>query len=77
MTQEEDFKAAGEAIRKIREAQGRSQEDIAFEVGMDQSTLSKMERLGPPAISWSKFIKVAQALGCTIQVSLKPKSSDS
>ena len=74
MSQEDEFKGAGAALRQLREAQGKSQEDIAFEVGFDQSSYSKVERLGPQVVSWAKLMKIAGALGCSIQITFKPRS---
>jgi transcriptional regulator with XRE-family HTH domain len=75
VTQEEIFKVAGGTLREIREAKGKSQEDVSYEIGMDQSSYSKVERQGPQATSWSKLLRIAQTLDCTIEISFKPKPS--
>lgn len=53
-----------------------SQEDLAFSAGIDQSTLSKVERSGPQAISWGKLLSLAEALGCTVEITLRTASKD-
>ena len=52
----------GERIRKIREARGLSQKEVANKIKMDQSQYSKLEkdRTDP---SLSTLVKVAKALG--------------
>ena len=60
-------------LRDLRQKAGRSQEDVSIDVDMDQSTLSKLERLGPAAVGWTKFCRVADALGYRVEVSLRPK----
>ena len=74
MTQEDELKAAGAMLKGIREGRGQSQEDVAYEVGMDQSAYSKVERQGPQTIGWTKLLRIAAVLDCTIQVTFKPKS---
>jgi transcriptional regulator with XRE-family HTH domain len=65
-------KKAGAALRDIRTKLGRSQEDISIEIDLDQSTLSKVERLGPAAVSWKRFCDVVKALGYEAEVVLHP-----
>jgi transcriptional regulator with XRE-family HTH domain len=71
--QNEAFVAAGQILKAIREQKGMSQEDLAFEAGMDQSTLSKVERVGPQMVSWAKLIAIAEAMGCMIEVNFRSK----
>ena len=71
-TQDELDKAAGAALRGLREKASRSQEDLSIEIGMDQSTLSKVERLGPSAATWTRFCKIAHALGHDVEIVLRP-----
>lgn len=68
VTQAQEFAEAGARIKKLREIKKLSQEDIAFEAGIDQSTYSKVERLGPQVVSWTKVQAIAAALGCRIEV---------
>jgi transcriptional regulator with XRE-family HTH domain len=70
--QDELDKKAGAAIRDIRKKLGRSQEDVSIEVDMDQSTLSKVERLGPAGLGWKRFCDVVQALGYEAEVVFHP-----
>jgi transcriptional regulator with XRE-family HTH domain len=61
-----DFKALkmeiGERIRKIREARGLSQKEVATIIKMDQSQYSKLEKdKTDPSVS--TLVKVAKALG--------------
>jgi len=72
-TQDDALRAAGAQLRALREARGMSQEDLSLDADVDQSTLSKMERLGPQAVSWSKLIKVADVLGCVIEISFRSR----
>lgn len=72
--QSEAFGESGRQLRAIREQKGLSQEDLAFEAGVDQSTLSKAERTGPHVISWARLVAVAEALDCTIEVNFRPKA---
>lgn len=75
MSQQEDANHAnGARIREVRQKAGLSQEDLSFEANIDQSTLSKIERLGPQVVSWQKLFALADALGCIIEVKLTPKS---
>ena len=61
-------KAAGAALRELRIAAGLSQEDISFAADIDQSTLSKVERLGPAAVGWARFCRIVEALGHEVQI---------
>ena len=73
MAQDDLDKAAGTALRELRKAAGESQESLASAADMDQSLLSKVERLGPSAIGWSRFCRVADALGHEVVVTFRPK----
>jgi len=65
-------KKEGAALRDIRTPLGRSQEDVSIEIEMDQSTLSKIERLGPAAVGWKRFCEVVKALGYEAEVVFHP-----
>jgi hypothetical protein len=71
MSQDEALAEAGRKLRSIRESKGLSQEALSLQINMDQSNLSKVERLGPHLVSWAKFLKLASALGCVIEVTFK------
>jgi transcriptional regulator with XRE-family HTH domain len=71
--QEAAFRMAGEEIRKLRLASGRSQESISYESGIDQSNLSKVERIGPHAVSLKKLSDLAVALDCIVEVSFRKR----
>lgn len=46
------LEAVGENIRRLRVAQGRSQEELAAEIGLETGILDEMERgLADPALS--------------------------
>jgi len=69
--QDELDKAAGARLREIRTAAGLSQEDLSFATQVDQSTLSKVERLGPGAIGWGRFCAIVKALGYEVEVTYR------
>lgn len=48
-----------------------SQEDLALEADMDQSMLSKLERLGPSAMSYRYLCKLAAAMGCVVEINFR------
>jgi transcriptional regulator with XRE-family HTH domain len=65
-------KKAGAALREIRTKLGRSQTDVSIEFALDQSTLSKVERIGPAAVGWKRFCNVVNALGYEAEIVLRP-----
>jgi transcriptional regulator with XRE-family HTH domain len=67
------FVAAGNQLRTLREQKGLSQEKLAIEAGVDQSGLSKIERIGPQLSNWGRLIRIAQALDCTIEINFRPR----
>ncbi|MCA0358327.1 MAG: helix-turn-helix domain-containing protein [Proteobacteria bacterium] len=75
MTEEQRlaYLAAGQRIKDARSAAGLSQESLAMDSDLDQSTLSKIERMGPRIVSWKKLEALAEALGCVVDVRLQPK----
>lgn len=72
--QHEFDSAVGTALKELRKARGLSQEALAAEAEVDQSLLSKVERLGPGPVGWHRFCRIASALGCEVEVRLKPIS---
>lgn len=55
----------GQAIKKKREEQGATQEEVAFRAGTDASNLSRMERgLQKPSLDMLEAL--AKALGTTV-----------
>jgi transcriptional regulator with XRE-family HTH domain len=68
--QDELDRAVGAVIRELRNARGLSQEALAAEADLDQSLLSKVERLGPGAIGWQRFCRIASVLGCEVELRL-------
>lgn len=74
--QDEANRRFGNLLKETRQNAGMSQEDLAFSAGIDQSTLSKVERSGPQAISWGKLLSLAEALGCTVEITLRTASKD-
>lgn len=65
-------KAAGARLRDLRTAMGMSQEALSFAAEIDQSTLSKVERLGPRVVGWTRFCSILKALGYEAEVSYRP-----
>lgn len=59
----------GQRIRRIRKALGLNQTDLAAAVGVDQSTISDIERGG--GFSAELLIKIADALGCTAGILMR------
>lgn len=68
MAHDAALKAAGAELRRIRESKGLSQEALAINANVDQSALSKMERLGPYVVSWNTFLRVLDHLGVSIEI---------
>lgn len=52
----------GDKIRKVREAKGLSQKQVALSLGMDQAQYSRIEN-GKTDPSFSNVTKIAKALG--------------
>jgi transcriptional regulator with XRE-family HTH domain len=75
MTAEQNaaFVAAGNQLRALREQKGLSQEKLAAQAGVDQSRLSKVERLGPQQFNWTGLIRVAEALDCVMEINFRFK----
>ncbi len=65
-------KKAATALRDIRIRLGRSQEDVSIEIDLDQSTLSKVERLGPAHVGWKRFCEIVKALGYEAEIVFHP-----
>lgn len=71
--QDEAFVAAGQMLRALREQKSLSQEKLAGDAGVDQSGLSKVERLGPQLLNWTRLVRVAEALDCVIEINFRPR----
>lgn len=56
--------AFGKNLRTIRKAKGFSQEQLAFESGIDRSYVGKMER-GLVNVTIEKVYALAKCLGCS------------
>ena len=54
----------GQVLRRLRNERNMSQEDVAFESGVDRSFLSEIER-GIHQPSVSTLFRIARALGMT------------
>jgi transcriptional regulator with XRE-family HTH domain len=63
---------AGSQFRDLRMKAGVSQEQLAFDAGLDQSLVSKVERRGPAAVSWTNFCKLANSIGYEIELIFRP-----
>lgn len=70
--QDKAFHKSGQRIRSLREKAQMTQEELSFAANIDQSTLSKLERIGPQVVSWQKLESVARALRCVVEVSFVP-----
>ena len=75
MAQGELDRAAGAALKDLRTARGMSQEALAMAAEVDQSMLSKIERLGPGATGWTRFCRIAEALGHEVVVTFRSRSA--
>ena len=64
-------RAVGAALRELRKARGLSQEELASEADIDQSLLSKVERLGPGYLGWNRFCRIAGVLGQEVELRLR------
>jgi transcriptional regulator with XRE-family HTH domain len=72
MSQDVLDQSAGKKLKELRLASGKSQEDLSFEVNIDQSSLSKGERIGPSAVGWRRFCEIAGALGYNVELVFRP-----
>ena len=59
------MKILGQRIREVRKSNGVSQEDLAFEAGLDRSYMGGVER-GDRNPSFLKLCAIAKALGCDV-----------
>jgi transcriptional regulator with XRE-family HTH domain len=75
--QEEANGRSGAQLRALRQSAGLSQEELSLAANVDQSTLSKVERLGPQVISWQKLFSIADAIDCVVEVSFRRKNNES
>jgi len=58
--------ALGEAIRRLREKRGATQEALAYEAGVTTGTLSLIER-GRSNPAWGTIRGIATALGVSME----------
>lgn len=72
--QEQAYRLAGQRIKEARWAADLSQQALSMNAELDQSTVSKVERQGPHAVSWKNLNAVAEALGCVVEVTFRPKA---
>lgn len=52
----------GDAIRRLRQAKGLSQEGLAHEAGIDRSHMSQIER-GQRNVTFLNLLKIARGMG--------------
>ena len=64
---EEDF---GQRVREKRQLEGRSQADLAGEVGISRNYLSQIERGEAVNLSWQVKKKLADTLGISVEKTL-------
>lgn len=71
------FKKAGEAwdvaiqLAKLRKESGLSQKELARRVGTSQQQISRLESPGYEGHSLSMLRRVAEVLGCSVQVQIQ------
>jgi transcriptional regulator with XRE-family HTH domain len=70
-SQREQDRSLGEQLKALRMAAGLSQEQLAADAGLDQSLVSKIERLGPGAAAWHRVCRIAEVLGYQLEVQLR------
>ena len=69
-----EWRASGARIRELRQAAGLSQEALSIGVDMDQSTLSKMERVGLHLGSRKRIAEIAEELGVRVRIIIRDRS---
>ncbi len=74
--QDEVWQAAGQRLKAIRIGAGLSQEELAMDADWDQSTLSKVERLGPHMVSFSKLEALVDTLGYAVEVTIRSPAGE-
>jgi transcriptional regulator with XRE-family HTH domain len=55
----------GQAIRRLRQAQRRTIEDVAFAADMHPTFLGRIER-GGASPTWGRIVSLARALGVSV-----------
>lgn len=60
----ESAQAFGQALRDLRQARGLTQENLAFEAGLERVFISMLER-GVRQPTFTTILKLAAALECT------------
>ena len=68
-----EWKASGARLRELRQAAGLSQEALSINVDMDQSTLSKMERVGLHLGSRKRIAEIAEELGVRVRIVIRDR----
>ena len=71
--QAEAWRASGARLRELRQAAGLSQEALSIGVDMDQSTLSKMERMGLHLGSRKRIAEIAEELGARVRIVIRDR----
>lgn len=71
--QEAANRDAGTKLKDLRVESGMSQEDLSFAVDLDQSVLSRVERLGPQMVSWGKVFALAGTLNCIVEIKFRKR----
>jgi transcriptional regulator with XRE-family HTH domain len=64
--QHPDLVTLGEAIRRVRQAKGISQEQLALTANIDRSYLGRIER-GDSVVAVLVLLSIAKALGLTLE----------
>lgn len=68
-----EWRASGARLRELRQAAGLSQEALSIGVDMDQSTLSKMERMGLHLGSRKRIAEIAEELGVRVRIVIRDR----
>jgi transcriptional regulator with XRE-family HTH domain len=61
----------GDMVRKHREAQGLSQQELGEKVSASRQFISNFEN-GSKKCSLDKLVQISQALGCDLDITMTP-----
>ena len=74
---EEELKAlrVGVQIAKLRQQTGMSQTELAARTGMSAPNISRIENSPSQNMTLGTLVRLAKALGCDVEISLRPRRS--
>ena len=70
---EENLKALGLLLRKVRKNAGMSQAQMGEKCGVHESTISRAEN--GESLTMSLLIEIAAAAGCEVKISIRPEGA--